>query len=146
MVVAELAAGPAEELEGGAGEGVGELEDVLDVGLGDADAGVLEGLLDGIGVGGGDDPAEELHFGREVGGVEVGGECRALSRELWWVSGGGKGLWRCRCLCLCLFLCWRKGTVFFDVGRWDRRMVVMEGSPLVLVPVLAHDFSERKLR
>lgn len=71
VVVVELAAGPAEELEGRSGEGVGELEYVLDVGLCDAEAGVFEGLLDGGGVSGGDNPAEELHFGREVGGVKV---------------------------------------------------------------------------
>jgi hypothetical protein len=36
--------------------------------------------------------------------------------------------------------------VFFDAGEWDWRTVVMAGSLLVLVPVLAHDFSQRKLR
>lgn len=66
----ELLAGPAEELDGGPGKAVGKLEDLFNVTLGDTeDAGVLKGLLDREGVGGSDDLAEELDFGREVGDV-----------------------------------------------------------------------------
>lgn len=68
-IVIELLAGPAEELEGRVREGIEELEDVLKISLGDTEAGVLEGVVDRKGVGGGADFAEGLHFGREVGGI-----------------------------------------------------------------------------
>lgn len=78
MIVVELVAAPAEELDGRARERVGELEDLLDVGLGDPDAGVGESSVDGIGLRGGDDFAEEFDFWREVWGVEIRGESWAL--------------------------------------------------------------------
>lgn len=78
MIVVELVAAPAEELDGRAREGVGELEDLLDVGLGDPDAGVGERSVDGVGLRGGDDFAEELDFWREVWGVEIRGESWVL--------------------------------------------------------------------
>lgn len=72
-------AGPAEEVDGSAGEGVGEFEYLFDVVLGDADACFLEGFLDGEGISVGDDLAEELDFDREViMGVEVGRESWAF--------------------------------------------------------------------
>lgn len=65
-------AGPAEELDGGGGGGVGELEDVLDVGGGEEEAGVGEGGLKGGGGGGGEDFAEVFGFWGEIGDIEVG--------------------------------------------------------------------------
>lgn len=67
-------AGPAEKLDGGARESVGELEDVLDIFLSDAEAGIVEEGLDGGGRRGGDDLAEESHFGKDVRVVAVGKE------------------------------------------------------------------------
>jgi hypothetical protein len=57
MVVIELLAGPTKELEGETEESLGELEGLLNVNLGDVEAAVLEGLIDGEGVDGGDDSA-----------------------------------------------------------------------------------------
>lgn len=60
VVIVKLDAGPPEEFDGGTGEGVGELEDLLDVLWRNPNAGVVEKLLDGRGGGGGDDFAEEF--------------------------------------------------------------------------------------
>lgn len=72
MAVGEVVAGPAEELDGGSGGGVGELEDVLDVRGGEEEAGVGEGGLEGGGGGGGEDFAEVFGFWGEIGDIEVG--------------------------------------------------------------------------
>lgn len=74
MLVVKLVAGPAEKLDGGARECVGELEDVLDIFLRDAEAGIVEEGLDGGGRRGGDDFAEESDFGEDVRVVSVGSE------------------------------------------------------------------------
>ena len=64
-----MAAAPAEEFDGLAGEAVGEFEDFFDVVGGDGDGGGLEGVFDGGGGGGGDEMAEGFDVGREVGDV-----------------------------------------------------------------------------
>lgn len=69
VFVVELVTGPAEEFDGGSREGVGEFEDLFDVVLRDADAGVKESIVDGVGLDGSDDFAEEFDFWREVRGV-----------------------------------------------------------------------------
>ncbi|KAK8517719.1 hypothetical protein V6N13_127877 [Hibiscus sabdariffa] len=68
MLVLELVARPTEELDGLGRERVGEVENVFDVVLGDAEAGVFEKALDGGGGRGGDDFAEEFDLGVEVNG------------------------------------------------------------------------------
>lgn len=60
--------GPAEELDGGGGGVVGELEDLFDVVGGYAEAGVVEVGFDEGGGRGGNDLAEELELWGEVWG------------------------------------------------------------------------------
>lgn len=92
VLVGEVAgSGPPEEGDSGGGAGVGELEDLLDVGRRDADAGVVEGALHGGGrVGFGDDLAEKADLRGQLGDVKVGGE--GLPPPVGIIGGGpGKG-------------------------------------------------------